>query len=183
MMIFQNLLGGLVGSSIGTKMEHLLGVTHHNIGMLYMCQGQFEEAAQSFDYAVTSRMECLPSNHPDIAVSLARQGTAYFALELFDQALKSFYMALDMFPNEDTTRAKLLNSIGVVHAFQRERSEAIKSFTSALEIQRVWLDGPVRRDALVYDASITLENMGKMYLQRGDYDLSYFVYEEASMVS
>jgi tetratricopeptide (TPR) repeat protein len=115
---------------------------------------------------------------------LARQGTAYFALESFEQALKSFHMALDMCPNEDATRAKLLNNIGVIHCFRRKRnSDALKSFTSALEIQRVWLEGPVRRESIVYDASITLENMGKIYLQRGDYDLSYFVYEEACVVS
>ena len=92
-------------------------------------------------------------------------------------------MALDIFPNHDTTRAKLLNSIGVVQAFEGKHTEAMKAFTSALEIQRVWLECPVRRDSLVYDASVTLQNMGKLYLRSGDNDLSYFVYDEACVVS
>ena len=69
MMIFKNILSGFEGSSLGSKMEHLIGVTYHNIGILYLCLGNFDDALQNFDKAVTSRIECLPRNHPDIAVS------------------------------------------------------------------------------------------------------------------
>jgi tetratricopeptide (TPR) repeat protein len=115
-------------------------------------------------------------------VSLARQGTAYFALESFDEAVKSFEIALGMSSEEDATRAKILNNMGVAHYQREDYSEALKAFTSALEIQRQWLDGPVRRESIVYDASVTLGNMGKVYLRKGEYDLSYFVFEEACLV-
>ena len=115
-------------------------------------------------------------------MSLVRQGISSFALESFDEAAESFKIALEMSPAEDATRAKILNNMGVAHYQREDYSEALKAFTSALEIQRQWLDGPVRRESIVYDASVTLGNMGKVYLQKGDYDLSYFVFEEACLV-
>ena len=67
-MIFNNLLAGLLAQSAGEKMDHLIGVTHHNIGIIHMCQGHFGDALRSFQKAVVVRKECLPQNHPDIAV-------------------------------------------------------------------------------------------------------------------
>jgi tetratricopeptide (TPR) repeat protein len=96
--------------------------------------------------------------------------------------LKRFETALDFFPDENASRAKILNNIGVTLYQMEFHAKSLKSLTSALEIQRPWLDGPVRRHYLLYDASITLANMGKVYLRKGDYDLSYFVFEEACLM-
>jgi tetratricopeptide (TPR) repeat protein len=51
-----------------------------------------------------------------------------------------------------------------------------------LEIQRHWLESPIRRETNVYDAAVLLGNMGKLYLEQPDYDLAYFVYEEALLL-
>jgi tetratricopeptide (TPR) repeat protein len=169
--------------SKNTKFEHLKGCTHHNIGMIQTCQGNFHDALDSFEQAVKIRSSCLPPNHPDIAVSLVRQGLTQFALEEFDEAVISFISALNMTPAANATRGKILNNIGVAQYQRQDYSEALKMFTGALEIQRQWLDGPVRREPIVYDAVVTLSNMGKVYLRKADYDLAYFVYEEACMVS
>lgn len=115
-------------------------------------------------------------------VSLMREGMALFALERFDDALASFEAALLGLPQENATRAKVLNNIGVVQYKRQDFIEALKAFTSALAIQRFWLDGPVRRDTIVYDASITLGNMGKLYLERFDYEMSFYVFEESLLV-
>ena len=116
-------------------------------------------------------------------VSLVRQATAYLALESYTLAIDAFETALGMSTTEDATRAKILNNIGVAHFQNGDHTEALRVFTSALEIQRQWLDGPIRRESIVYDASTTLGNMGKVYLHKGDYDLAYFVFEEACLVS
>jgi tetratricopeptide (TPR) repeat protein len=175
------LLQGLEGPE-NSKYEHLAGCTHHNIGIVQMCQGDFDQALESFQKAVQVRTECLPQNHPDIAVSLVRQGTAYFALENFEKAIDSFRTALHMSPTEDATRAKVLNNLGLAYYLQDNHKKALKALTGALEIQRQWLDSPVRREPIVYDASVTLGNMGKIYLKKADFDLAYFVYEEACLV-
>lgn len=178
--LFLKLLRGLEGAKDKPEIiQWMIGSTHHNIGMMHMCQAHFGDALQSFRNAVMARKQCLPAGHPDIAVSLARRGIAYFALNSFNEARQSFEAALDICQVEDATRAKILGSLAVVHYQLEDYGKAIKLFTSALEIQRQWLDGPVRREALVYDASVTLTNLGKCYQRKDDYDLAYFVYEEA----
>jgi tetratricopeptide (TPR) repeat protein len=65
--ILNNLLKGLEGPS-DSKFEHLIGCTHHNIGIIHMCQGNFACALECFQKAVAVRTRCLPRNHPDITV-------------------------------------------------------------------------------------------------------------------
>lgn len=186
--------------------HHLIGSTLHNIGLIRLYQGSFGQSFLAFQRAVTIRRCVLPPDHPDISVSmilfdkltrnhyanvmcasrkvsLMREGMSLFALERFDDALASFEAALLGLTQENATRAKVLNNIGVVQYKRQDFIEALKAFTSALAIQRFWLDGPVRRDSIVHDASITLGNMGKLYLERFDYEMSFYVFEESLLVS
>ena len=179
--IFEKLQRGLEGAN-DTKFVHLIATTAHNIGMIQLCQKSYEKALVSFRKAVQIRKECLPSDHPDIAVSLNRQGLAHFALSSIDEALRCFEAALKICTSDDNTRAKILNNLGVARYQLEDYAQALKLFTSALEIQRPLLDGPIRRECMVYDASTTLSNMGKVYLRQGDYDLAYFVFEEACLM-
>jgi tetratricopeptide (TPR) repeat protein len=109
-------------------------------------------------------------------------GIAHFALSAIDKALECFETALQSFPEEDASRAKIINNSGVAYYQKEDYGKALKCFTSALEIQRSWLEGPVRRESMVYDASVTLANMGNVYSRKGDYDLAYFVFEEACLM-
>ena len=182
LMIFEKLLRGLEEQH-DEGLRHLQGCTKHNMGLVMMCQGNFAGARSMFTDAVRTRTACLPQNHPDVAVSLVREGDMYFALEDYIEARRSYDLALAMLPTENATRAKVLNAIGAV-CYQQERlSEALKAFTSALEIQRQWLDGSVRRESIVYDASITLGNMGKVFTEVKEFDVAYSVFEEACLVS
>ena len=177
--IFEKLLRGLDGNH---KYLHLVASTSHNIGMVQLCQGKYQEALKSFQKAVGIRNECLPADHPDIAVSLQREGMAHFALGSMVEALKSFEMALALSTSMDNTRAKILNNIGVTHCQLRDYALAIKSFASALEIQRPWLEGPVRRELIVYSASTILSNTGMVHLRQGEYELAYNAFEEACLM-
>lgn len=114
---------------------------------------------------------------------MVRLGETYFALGLFNDALESMTKALDISPTEDASRAKILNNIGVIHYQLAEYDKSLQAFISALEIQRQWLDSPIRRQPIVYDASVTMCNMGKLYIKQGQYKLSYNVFEEAFVVS
>eukprot|EP00980_Cylindrotheca_fusiformis_P000292 scaffold66_cov115-Cylindrotheca_fusiformis.AAC.24 len=179
--IFGKLLKGLEqGQNKNTK--HLVGSTHHNIGIVHLCLGNFENALLAFEKAVDERRACFSPNNPLLAVSLVRLGETNFALGLFNDALESFTKALDITPSEDSTRAKILNNIGVVHYQLESYENSLEAFISALEIQRTWLDGPVRRQPIVFDAAVTLGNMGKLYIEQGLYTLAYSVFEEAFML-
>lgn len=114
---------------------------------------------------------------------MVRLGDAFFALGLFNDALGSMTKALEMSPTENASRAKILNNIGVIHYQLAEYEKSLEAFISALEIQRQWLDGPIRRQPIVYDASVTMCNMGKLYIKQDQYKLSYNVFEEAFVVS
>eukprot|EP00533_Pseudo-nitzschia_delicatissima_P005026 CAMPEP_0116099126 /NCGR_PEP_ID=MMETSP0327-20121206/11600_1 /TAXON_ID=44447 /ORGANISM="Pseudo-nitzschia delicatissima, Strain B596" /LENGTH=760 /DNA_ID=CAMNT_0003590979 /DNA_START=103 /DNA_END=2385 /DNA_ORIENTATION=- len=177
--IFEKLQRGLHGNY---KYRHLAASTSHNIAMIQLSQGQYEEALQSFQKSAEVRKDCLPEEHPDIAVSLQREGMAHFALGSMSQALQSFEAALALYTSMDPTRAKILNSIGVARYHLEDYSRALKSFTAALEIQRPWLEGPVRRESIIYVASTILSNMGKVHFQNGDHDLAYLVFEEACLM-
>eukprot|EP00531_Pseudo-nitzschia_arenysensis_P009336 CAMPEP_0116142488 /NCGR_PEP_ID=MMETSP0329-20121206/14936_1 /TAXON_ID=697910 /ORGANISM="Pseudo-nitzschia arenysensis, Strain B593" /LENGTH=755 /DNA_ID=CAMNT_0003637729 /DNA_START=185 /DNA_END=2452 /DNA_ORIENTATION=+ len=163
------------------KHVHLVASTSHNIGLIQLCQGKYSEALDSFQTAIALRKECLPKDHPDIGVSLQREGMAHFAMGSIIEALLSFEVALE-FCSSDSAQAKLLNCIGVARYHLKDYSQALKAFTTALEIQRPWLEGPVRRESIVHIASTILSNMGKVHLRQGDYDLAYLVFEEASLM-
>eukprot|EP00934_Nitzschia_sp_Nitz4_P002813 Nitzschia sp. Nitz4//scaffold78_size91513//74346//76394//NITZ4_004936-RA/size91513-snap-gene-0.128-mRNA-1//1//CDS//3329558151//2803//frame0 len=179
--ILEKLLKGLEENG-DDKVEHLQGCTHHNIGIVNLYLEKFQDALTHFRKAVEIRTQCLPFNHPDIAVSLVREGQACLALGKYNQALAAFRLALGMTPTEDATRAKILNNIGVAQYQQERFSEALQSFTQALEIQRQWLDGSIRRESMVYDASITLGNMGKVFLKLQENDVAYSVFEEGFLL-
>ncbi|KAL3907450.1 MAG: hypothetical protein SGILL_008870 [Bacillariaceae sp.] len=177
--VFQKLLRGLQDSS---TFGHLIGSTCHNMGVIHLIRGHFGDAMRAFGNAIQSRKQHLPPTHPDIAVSIHGKGVAYFGLSALEKAASCFETALKFYPHDDASRAKILNNIGVVRYQLEDYTKALKSFTSALEMQRPWLEGPVRRDAIVFDASVTLANMGKVYLRKGDGDLAYFVFEEACLI-
>jgi hypothetical protein len=179
--IFKRILNGMEIKH-GDEPNHVIGSTLHNIGVIYLWMEQYKDAWESFNQAVSLRMQSLSTDHPDIAVSLAREAIALFALEKYSDAIHVLKMSLKIVTSENTTRAKILNNIGVCYYQKRDFVEAMKAFTSALEIQRVWLGGKVRRDTIVFDASVTLGNMGKLYLEQDNYHLSFFINEEALLV-
>lgn len=65
--VFQKILKGLEMRH-GNEPHHLIGTTLHNIGLLQLWQGQYQEAWENFNQAGSIRMKALSKNHPDIAV-------------------------------------------------------------------------------------------------------------------
>jgi len=124
--------------------------------------------------------------HVVVAVSLVKAGFVYFALEQLDKALESFKKALAICkhhqPHDHLESAKINNNIGAVYYQKGKFPAALKCFVQAWQCQRVWADRPIRRQALVYEASLSLSNMGKVYLAMEDYDMAFNVYEEALML-
>ena len=179
--IFNKILKGL-------KLKHeekphfVIGSTLHNIGVVHMWQGRFSEALATLDQAVTIRIAVLPSKHPDIAVSLVRKALAEFALNRLQDSADSFGKALALCPTKNATRAKILNNIGVVQYQAKHFIQALQAFAGALEIQRQWLEGPVRRESIIFDATTTLQNMGKFYVTKCDFGTGLDVFQEAMVV-
>ncbi|KAL3938310.1 MAG: hypothetical protein SGBAC_006750 [Bacillariaceae sp.] len=178
LMVFEKLLKGLEQGQ-NSNLEHLVGATHHNMGIVHLCIGNFGAALLSFEKAVAARIDFFASHHPLVAVSLVRQGETQFALGFFAEALESMKRASAMSPIEDCTRAKILNNLGCVHYQLDNYEESLDAFISALEIQRRMLASPIRRQHIVHDASLTMCNMGKLYIKQCLFRMSYTVFEEA----
>ena len=199
--ILQKILVGLdaaVSTDVPTKAV-LRGSTCHNIGLLYLWQGKYTQAADFFAQAVEARLPTTNHDNDDddcgsqrpcwvnprtVAVSYVRQGQALFALRQFDDALQYFQKALALTSAQEQVviRAKVLTNVGVAYYLLGNVSQALESFTQALAIQRKLLDGPVRRELLVLDTSVTLNNMGKLYLECNDHAMAGFIYEEALLL-
>lgn len=180
--IFDKLLKG-VQMLEDPDLRFLKGSVLHNIGVIHLWEGNFVAALSKFREACSERSMYLPLNHPDTVVSMVRKGIAFFALERFDEAIEVWKAALPLVTEPDSVvRAKILNNLGAVHYQKGDFIAALKYFTSSLEVQRPWLDDSIRRQTNVYDATVTLGNMGKLYLEQPDYDLAYYVYEEALLL-
>lgn len=179
--IFDAMLNGL-GCMTDPDLRFTKGATLHNMGMLQLWMGQPESALPTFNKALDERLQQYPPKHPDIAVTLSRKSAACFALGKYEEAIAALKHALEILPLDHRSRAKLLNNLGVIYAFQKDSGGALREFTSALDIQRKWLDVPVRRETTVYDAAVTLSNMGKVHFETSDDELALNVYEEALLL-
>lgn len=113
-------------------------------------------------------------------------GLTYFALEQLDKALESFQKALDirnkLQKRDQLEVAKIYNNMGCVYYQKGDKLAALNLFIDALQIQRRFFQ-PIKRESLIHDTSITLGNMGKIYVEQNDFDMSFFLFEEALMVS
>jgi len=179
--VFHKILTGLRLRHEG-KPHYLIGATLHNIGIIQMWQGKFKEARQTFQEAVLIRKSSLNPQHEDVGVSLVRLGFTCLAIGQHTDAISSFQKALSTFVTRNASRAKTLNNLGVAQYLNKNITNAMKGLKSALEIQRNWLEGKIRRDSMIFDASITLSNMGKIHLGEKDFKTSVFVYEEALLL-
>jgi len=179
--MFQSLLKGL-DSVTDPDLRFVKGTTLHNMGVLQLWMGQTSNAAATFSQALDERIKQLPSKHPDLAVTLSRKAAACFGVGRFGEAIAGLKEALAIIPPDHLIRAKLLNNLGVIYYFQNDFGGALREFTSGLEIQRDWLEGPVRREMTVYDTAVTLSNMGKVYVETSDNEIASYLYEEALLL-
>jgi tetratricopeptide (TPR) repeat protein len=176
-----SLLRGVSGltSEPPPDLRFVRGATLHNLGMLHLLKGQFLAARETFQRAVDERKYQLPTGHPDIAVSLIRKAMACFAVGRIDESIAALEEALSMAPAEHITRAKIMNNLAVLLYHRKDYSSALKRFTKATAIFRRWIEGPVRRETCLLDTAVTLSNMGKIYMERGDYESATATFEES----
>jgi tetratricopeptide (TPR) repeat protein len=111
----------------------------------------------------------------------------YFALETLGSSVRAFEQALDiqieLSNNSDRIQtSKLLNNIGVAYFHLGEKRNALDRLMRALKLQKQRIDESLSRESSIFDTSITLSNLGKVFLKRRDYSMATYVYEEAVMI-
>mmetsp|Transcript_16142 Transcript_16142/g.35079 ORF Transcript_16142/g.35079 Transcript_16142/m.35079 type:complete len:1151 (-) Transcript_16142:88-3540(-) len=170
----------------GVNADLLLAATHHNMAILALWLDNLGGARRHINESIRIRNECLPNNHPGLAVSFAKHGVISFALEDLEAAKFAFRRAISIrqayLPHDHLEMGKLYNNLGCCHYQGANFPEALKAFTAGLDIQRTWMEGRVRREGIVFDTSVTLSNMGKCYLKLNDCDMTFYMYEEALLL-
>jgi hypothetical protein len=118
-----------------------------------------------------------------LKVSFAKLGIIYFALERLSSSIRSFNQALDIrikLSDEDSLQtAKLLNNLGVALFHQGEKANAMDRLIDALRIQKKWIEESLCRECSIFDTSVTLSNLAKIYYSRCDNIMAAYLYEEA----
>ena len=182
--ILKRMLRGLdsAAASNNAVRKNLRGATCHNIGLLRLWQEKYDEAQHYFFLATKARKDCPLVSERDKAVTMVRYGQSLFATKRFSASLQCFEKALELTEDDQLSRAKILVNAGVSSYHLGEFQKSLDLFTQALAIQRSLLDGPIRRESIVYGASMTLCNMGKLYVERCDNDMACLVYEEALLL-
>jgi len=181
LLVFEKILKGLKLRH-DDKPHYLIGATLHNIGIIQMWQGRFKEACDIFHDAVRMRKASLHFQHEDVGVSLNRLGMASLAVQKKSDAISFFQKSLSIFLEENTARAKILNNLSVAQFLNKDFKSAETGLKIALETQRNWYEGKIRRESVIFDASVTLSNIGKIHLEQGKFEKSYYVYEEALLL-
>lgn len=118
-----------------------------------------------------------------LKVSFAKLGIIYFALERLSSSIRSFNQALDIrikLSDDDSVQiAKILNNLGVALFHQGEKGNAMDRLIDALRIQKKWIEESLCRECSIFDTSITLSNLAKIYYNRLDNTMAAYLYEEA----
>jgi tetratricopeptide (TPR) repeat protein len=191
----------------GHDVHHLIGTAYHNTGVVQLWAGRYSSALTSFQSAVRIRSICSATNSSCLAVSLSKLGMVHFALDHLVDAVECFEGSLKLklgsggtsnggkaVPTIFTTDeevafnpstlelGKILNNIGVACYQNGSFSRALNHLTQSLEYYKSLIDSPLKRKSVLYDASVIISNVGRVYLEQGESDMALYMFEEACMV-
>eukprot|EP00746_Dinoflagellata_sp_MGD_P124905 gnl/MRDRNA2_/MRDRNA2_59560_c0_seq1.p1 gnl/MRDRNA2_/MRDRNA2_59560_c0~~gnl/MRDRNA2_/MRDRNA2_59560_c0_seq1.p1 ORF type:complete len:1333 (+),score=356.11 gnl/MRDRNA2_/MRDRNA2_59560_c0_seq1:239-4237(+) len=112
----------------------------HQIGNGYRSLGEFEEAKNYYEAAMSLRMKKLPPNSAQIAQSQFCLGTALYSLGQFGPALKnlkkSFKTRESLFTTEHVKSADSVHEIGAVYVKKGEYDAALVFLLGALATRK-----------------------------------------------
>jgi tetratricopeptide (TPR) repeat protein len=154
-----------------------LGVSYHNIGLVYESMGDYSNALSSHEKALEIRQKSLPPNHPDLASSYNNTGNMHYNMCDYSKALSSYEKVLTIkqqsLPPNHLDLADSYSNIGLVYDSMGDHSKALSSYEKALAIQQESL--PSNHP----DLSATYNNIGAAYEDMRAYSTACFYYERA----
>ena len=151
-----------------------------HLGVVYMQQGELEEARRHHRRALALRTELVGRDHPQVARTLTRLGNVLLeqgdwrgALNRFEEALAINERVLgDVHPEVAT----ILHRIGTAALDLGDYDQALRSHSRELEIRRL-LRGPEHSKV-----ASSLLALGRVYSARQDYEKSIRHYRQAQSI-
>jgi len=166
--------------------KHLLAGTLHNLAVVHVWKGEYDEALPYCREALRVRRELERSAHLDIATSLSEMGIIHYAREEFNRSLQSFREALQIsckaLGYDHPQIAQILNNIACVHYETGKLIAAHATFEESLDLQRSSLGSSSDADTALLNISTTLCNVSMVSAKRRQYDAAIALLEEGLMV-
>ncbi len=134
-------------------------------------------AIDYYYFALASQIKYLGPYHPDIAATYYRTGTAYYAVQKHDGAIRELEKALAIRSKagmqEDADQALIVGTLGVAYHSNGEYDRAIACHQKALAI---WssLFGEGHKEV-----ATSCNNLGEAYREKGEYDRALEYYSRA----
>ncbi|MEM9458257.1 MAG: tetratricopeptide repeat protein [Myxococcota bacterium] len=154
-----------------------LAMSLNNLGLVYWSQGQFDEAKEYHERALTIWEQALGIDHPHVAMGLNNLGSVYWSRGEYGDAEVCYERALaikeKLLGAEHPNMAYGLSNLGAVHASQGEYEEAEHHHERALKILEKVLGTEHPHVAS------SLNNLGTVYFGQGRYEEAQWCHERA----
>lgn len=168
------------------EQHQLLGSCAHDIGVVHLRAGSYENALISFEKAVKVRKEVLGIDHPDVASSLVKIGITYLLLKRLELSFQNLDEALRISLNSlghlHPSISFVYNNIGCIHVECQQMKDACSAFEKALEVQRAASVNEPENRVLTMGLATTLSNLGYLYASMGRLNSCGIVLREAILL-
>lgn len=168
-----------------------IGASLHNLGVIHLLKGDYEEAFSFFKRAVDNRRACLGEDSPDCITSLVRLATCRFAMDNFADAHTNLEMALALAGSKARTTndycqlGEILNNLGCLSYMSGQPTKAMKLFRESLDVQLAVLNSTLyggskfSAHSATLSISITRGNIGFLALVLKDVSSGILALESA----
>jgi tetratricopeptide (TPR) repeat protein len=178
-----------------TDFRPYIGMALHNLGILNLLNGEYQEALSFFGRAIENRRSCLGQGHPDHVASLVKLAICHYALNEFGEAHARLEEALvfartNCASLEDGLQmAEILNNLGCLAYMCGQPVAATSFYRESLDVQFGALSASLYGStafvgqSISLNISITRANIGFVKLVTKDLPVAVTALENALMVS
>jgi len=170
-----------------------IGVGLHNLGVLNLLKGDYEEALSYFSRAVENRKSYLGNGHPDYISSLVRLAICRYALNEFAEAHARLEEALMCAKSSCVTLedrlqiAEVLNNLGCLAYMSGQPVAASSYYRDSMDIQfgalsdSLYIGNAMSGQSISLNISISRGNIGFLKLVTKDLPVAITALENALM--
>jgi len=166
--------------------KDLLGLTYHNIAVLYLLQGQLDEAVEFSEKAIETKTNSFGENHHLVADSLNEIGVQYFAKGEFEESLSCLKNAnairVKSLGSHHPKSAMTLNNIGCAHFMLRDTKKALSTFEEAKQLLHNAVGSSLTVGTDLINVATIFCNIGYLYFRLNKYDEARSIFEEALLL-
>ncbi|CAF5113340.1 unnamed protein product [Rotaria sp. Silwood1] len=152
--------------------------TYNNIDCIYLKRGRLSLTLKYLKISLRIQKKYLPSNHPDIALTLNNIGMAYVqqfdnekAYKYFPEGAKIVEESLPFEHHDDV--AQLYNNMGLLEYNRNNFDKALICYEKARVIQLKCLP-PIH-----WKIGILYNNIGLVYFEQAQYDMALNMFQES----